>query len=65
MRVYSEPIVHPSRRRPSIRQPFSKIFSETTLPNKAKFQAESSSELGTKVSINARGHTTFLDHAHL
>ena len=39
-----ELIVHPSRRRPSIRPPFSKIFSETTLPIKAKFQGESSSE---------------------
>ena len=56
-RAYSELIVLPSRRRPSIRPPFSKIFSETTLPIKAKFQA-SSSELGTKVCIYAQGHLT-------
>ena len=52
--------VHPSRRRPSIRPPFSKIVSETTLPIKAKFQA-SSPELGTKVCINAHGRITKMD----
>ena len=56
--AYSELIVHPSRLRTSIRPPFSKLLSETTFPIKAKFQAESSSELGTKVCINARGHMT-------
>ena len=55
-----ELIVHPSTRHPSIRPPFSKIFSETTLQIKARFQT-SSSELGTKVCINAKGHTTKMD----
>ena len=57
---YSELIVHPSRRRPSIRPTLSKIVSETTLPIKAKFQA-SSPELGTKVCINAQGRMTKMD----
>ena len=38
------------------------LLSETTLPIKAKFQA-SSSELGTKVCINAQGHMTKMDTA--
>ena len=55
-----EHIVHPSRRRPSIRPPFSKIVSETTLQIKAKFQA-SSLELETKVCINVQGRMTKMD----
>ena len=55
-----ELIVYPSRRRPSIRPPFSKIVSETTLPIKAKFQA-SSPELTMEVCINAQGRMTKMD----
>ena len=55
-----ELIVHQSRRRPFIRPSFSNIFSETTLPIKAKFQA-SSSELGMKDCINAQGHMTKME----
>ena len=55
-----ELIVSLSRLGPSIRPPFSKIVSETTLPNKAKFQA-SSPELETKVCINAQGRMTKMD----
>ena len=58
--AYSELIVHPSRRRPSIRPPCSKIASETTLPIKAKFQA-STPELETKVCINAQGRMIKMD----
>ena len=60
MSLYSELIVRPSRRRPSIRQPFSKIVSEATLSIKAKFKA-SSPELGTKDCINAQGRVTKMD----
>ena len=55
-----ELIVHPSRRRPSSRPPFSKIVSETTLPIKAKFQA-SSPESGRKVYIKAQGQISKMD----
>ena len=62
-----ELIVYPSsqrlsvvrRRQPSVRPPFSKIFSsETTWPIKAKFYMEPPWEGGTKVFINGQGHMT-------
>ena len=54
----SELIVYPSTRRPSVRPPFSKIFSETAWPIKAKFYVEPPWEGGTKVYINGPGHMT-------
>ena len=56
-----ELIVYPSSRRPSaasVLPPFSKIFSETTWPIKAKFYVEPPWEGGTKVCINGPGHMT-------
>ena len=60
-----ELIVYPSSRRPSsvrrpsVRPPFSKIFSsETAWPIKAKFYVEPPWEGGTKVYINGPGHMT-------
>ena len=54
-----EPIVYPSSRSPSVRPPFSKIFSsETAWPIKAKINAEPPWERGTKVYINGPGHMT-------
>ena len=40
------------------RPPFSKIFSETAWPIKAKFYVEPPWEGGTKVHINGPGHMT-------
>ena len=59
-----ELIVYPSSRcpssvRPSVRPPFSKIFSsETAWPIKAKFYVEPPWEGATKVYINGPGHMT-------
>ena len=53
-----ELIVYPSSRRPSVRPPFSKIFSETNWPIIAKFYVKPPWEGGTKVYINGPGHMT-------
>ena len=60
-----ELIVYPLSRRPSVRRtssvrrpPFSKIFSETAWPIKAKFYVEPPWIRGTKVYINGPGHMT-------
>ena len=59
-----ELIVYPSSRRPSVRcpsvrPPFSKIFSsETARPIKTKFYVEPPWGWGTKIYINGPGHMT-------
>ena len=53
-----ELIVYPSSRHPSVCPPFSKIFSETAWPIKAKFYVEPPWEGGTKIYINGPGHMT-------
>ena len=45
-------------RRPSVRPPFSNIFSEIAWPIKAKFYVEPPSEGGTKVYKSGPGHMT-------
>ena len=57
--VYPCSVVRPSVRRPSVRRPpFSKIFSETAWPIKAKFYMKHLWEGGTNVYINNPGHMT-------
>ena len=54
MSLYSIPMLQ----RPSVGQPFSKIFSKSAWPIKAKFHVEPPWEEGAKVCINGFGHMT-------
>ena len=53
-------VVRPSSgvRRPSVRPPFSKIFSKNAGPIKAKFHTEPQWDGGTKICSRGLGHMT-------